>query len=139
MNLHPPTAPYPADVDNLPTPTAAPAPSNGAPATVPRAPRQVSQTLLERLRTLDDPAGAEISAKAPRRRWIFAVFGVLVLGLLGASGWPWFTLFDDPFKKLSLELQPVERGKVTFTIVEKGELEAFKNTKLVCKVRNRSG
>lgn len=94
---------------------------------------QVPAELKERLATLDDPA-----APPPRmkRSWTPVIFGILVLGIVGAGsywGWQHFTAPEGPPK--NLETQMLTKGDMVLTFVEKGELEAARNTEIVCQVR----
>ena len=40
---------------------------------------------------------------------------------------------------VEIKALPVERGNVVYTVTEKGELEAVRNTEVLCRVRNKSG
>jgi multidrug efflux pump subunit AcrA (membrane-fusion protein) len=106
--------------------------------------RQTSPVLSNLLRSLNDPgdAGNGQSAAPPRRgRRLGVALTILVAAavLVGAVVWSTRSVFGEPYQDLHLKYEPVERGTITFTVTEKGELEAAKNTDLACKVRNKSG
>src|SRR5207249_4448523 len=90
-----------------------------------------------------DPAGPESpegpAARRSRRGWLLAALAILVPAVAGAAVWSTSSVFGDPHQELGLKYEPVQRGKVTFTVVEKGELEAVRNTEVICRVRNKSG
>src|SRR5437762_2646094 len=111
MSLHPPMVP---SLSTAPTPAPA---TSGPPADGPPAP----------LPPLEAPA-----ARPPRRRWPLLLTALFALPALGAAGWSALSSIEDPSRSGALDIQPAERGKVTFTIVEKGELAAARNTKLIC-------
>lgn len=94
---------------------------------------QVPDELKQRLATLDDAIAAPPRAK---RSWTPVIYGVIVLAILGALGtWGWqhFSSPEGPPK--NLETQALSRGDVVLTFIEKGELEAARNTEIVCQVR----
>jgi len=73
-----------------------------------------------------------------RRRWWGLVTGLVIVSValvLGGTAWWSLSTWNDPFRDLALDVRPAERGRLLFTIVEKGELEAARNTDIVCKVR----
>ncbi len=92
----------------------------------------VSQGLKDRLRGLDDVVA---DTEAPRRSLrLVIVLGLLVtLTVAGVGGYLAMNVLDDPWK--DLEVQPVTRGEVIFSVIEKGELEAAYNVDIFCKVR----
>jgi len=93
----------------------------------------VPEDLRERLSTLDDPAAVPPRAK---RTWTPVVLGVLVLGIVVAAsywGWQHYNAPEGPPK--NLETQALTRGDIVLTFVEKGELEAARNTEIICQVR----
>lgn len=98
--------------------------------------RSGSSALAERLRHLDEPTHHD--GEAPRASF-FRTGVMLVLGLIlagtgaAAGGWYYLTLLSA--EDTSLQFEPVERGRLVFSIVEKGELEASRNTDINCKVR----
>jgi multidrug efflux pump subunit AcrA (membrane-fusion protein) len=98
--------------------------------------RTGSSALAERLRHLDEPTHPD--GEAPRASF-FRTGMMLVLGLVlagtgaAAGGWYYLTLLSA--EDTSLQFEPVERGRLVFSIVEKGELEASRNTDINCKVR----
>jgi hypothetical protein len=57
----------------------------------------------------------------------------------GAAVWSTRSVFADPYQELGLRYAPLERGTIVFTVVEKGELEAVRNTEVICRVRNKPG
>jgi HlyD family secretion protein len=94
---------------------------------------QVPEELRERLSTLDNPA---VVPPRPKRTWTPVALGVLVLGIVAASsywGWQHYNTPEGPPK--NLETQALIRGDIVLTFVEKGELEAARNTEIVCQVR----
>src|SRR5262245_32800558 len=95
----------------------------------PRPVRQASPALTQRLRSLDEPLAGTPSASGRRRGYksFFVVGGLLASLLIAAAIWSGRTVFGDPHPDLDLKFLPVERGKVTLTIVEKGEVEAVRN------------
>ncbi len=98
--------------------------------------RTGSSALAERLRHLDEPTHQD--GEAPRASF-FRTGMMLVLGLVlagtgaTAGGWYYLTLLSA--EDTSLQFEPVERGRLVFSVVEKGELEASRNTDINCKVR----
>jgi HlyD family secretion protein len=93
----------------------------------------VPADLKVRLEQLDEPM-----AQPPRvqRTWRPVILGVTVMALVAAVGyWGWqqWKTPDGPPK--NLELQACERGDVVLSFVGKGELEAARNTEVVCLVR----
>src|SRR5690242_4198880 len=105
--------------------------------------RRASPALVERLRALDDPGGAEgeqgPGARRGRRVWALAALAVLVPAVAGAAVWSTRSILADPYQELGLRYEPLERGTIVFTVVEKGELEAVRNTEVICRVRNKPG
>lgn len=94
---------------------------------------QVPVELKERLATLDDPA---VAAPRTKRSWTPVILGILVLGITGAGGyWGWHLLNAPQGPPKNLETQALTRGDVVLTFVEKGELEAARNTEIICQVR----
>lgn len=94
---------------------------------------QVPEELRDRLSTLDDPAMVPPHTK---RTWTPVVLGVLVLGIVVAAsywGWQHYNAPEGPPK--NLETQALTRGDIVLTFVEKGELEAARNTEIICQVR----
>lgn len=96
----------------------------------------VSEDLKNRLERLD-----EFETQPQRRRRSGRYWGGLLLGLgaLAATAvaaiWYWqVARVGEDFR--NLEFQPASRGKIVFTIVEKGELEAAKNVEIICRVRS---
>ena len=93
----------------------------------------VPEDLRERLSTLDDPA---VVPPRTKRTWTPVVLGVLVLGIVAAGGyWGWQHYNSPEGPPKNLETQPLTRGDIVLTFVEKGELEAARNTEIVCQVR----
>ena len=94
--------------------------------------------MLDWLNSPDTDAAATSPSSHRRSRYlVFGAIGVVVIAFV-----IWLSqsvLFADPTRNLGLEFEKVERGKVTFTIVEKGEVEAYKNAEVKCEVRNRPG
>src|SRR5437868_6525526 len=137
MSLHPPTTPRSS---LAPTPTAPTAPPSSESQPTPNA-RPTAQAMIAWLGSPDGPADEEVTPRSGRRKWrrTAVVTALLAFLCVGAAGWSALALLEYPAQNLGLEYQKVERGKVTFTIVEKGEVEAYRNTELLCKVRNRSG
>src|SRR3954453_14066973 len=124
MSMPHPPAPPPSPAGCPPAPPTAP------PAPEPCTARRAAPVLVERLRALDDPAGPETPhSSGARRRWLrlFAVLAVLVPELSCAAFWSSRSAFGDPYQELGLKYGPVESGPITFTVVEKGELEAVRN------------
>jgi HlyD family secretion protein len=112
-------------------------PDNGeaVPTQAPRK-RQASVALAEKLQSLDDPLEQEAAAPAPgglRASLVLAVAVVLIATGAGLGGWYYLTLVAA--EDTALQFEPVERGRLVFSIVEKGELEASRNTDITCKVR----
>src|SRR5437870_1483576 len=126
---HPPTA---APDPTSPAPAPAPASTDGPPET-----RPAAEALVRWLNAADDPGPRP--ARPRRRRSLLAGAALLSVALLGAAGWSAFSLLDDVAPNLGLEYQKAERGRIAFTVVEKGEVEAYRNAELLCKVRNRPG
>ncbi|HQR05224.1 MAG TPA: hypothetical protein PLN21_00295 [Gemmatales bacterium] len=94
---------------------------------------QVPDELKERLATLDDPA---VVPPRIKRSWTPVILGILVLGIVGACsywGWQHYNAPEGPPK--NLETQALTKGDMVLTFVEKGELEAARNTEIVCQVR----
>jgi RND family efflux transporter MFP subunit len=124
-----PLSTAPAAMDNPGTQPAA-SPANGTVSSAgPRSPADV-------------PRNGQVPARKSSRwrRWSFSlVAGVLGFPLLLYGGYAWMqsaSFGSDPNKLLNLQFQEVTRGDVVFTIVEKGELEATRNTDVVCRVRS---
>lgn len=93
----------------------------------------VPDELKQRLSKLDEPVEAPPRAK---RSWTPVVYGVLILGIISGAGyWGWHHFSSSDGTPKNLETQPLTRGDVVLTLVEKGELEAARNTEIVCLVR----
>lgn len=93
----------------------------------------VPDELKARLSTLDEPVSVPTR---PKRSWTPVIMGILMLGVIAAGGyWGYnhFTAPEGPPK--NLETQPLSRGDIVLTFVEKGELEAARNTEIICQVR----
>src|SRR4051812_30801462 len=105
-------------MSSQPPTVSSPAPAPCPPHAAPRDPDPLSR--LDDL--LDTPA------PAPGRRRVGALLAValLAVALLGAAAWSTLAAPDDPDLGLGLDAHPVERGKVTFTVREKGEVEAVR-------------
>src|SRR4051812_49063319 len=112
-------------------------PANPDPAPEPGAVRRAAPALVERLRALDDAAGPEgQEGPGARRRWRGrgpAALAVFLPAVAGATFWSTRSAFADPYQELGLRYEPVGRGPVTFTVVERGELEAVRNTEVICQ------
>ncbi|MFT3878886.1 MAG: hypothetical protein QM703_04390 [Gemmatales bacterium] len=94
---------------------------------------QVPDELKERLSTLDDPA---VVPPRPKRSWTPVILGVLTLGIAVAGGyWGWQFYHAPEGPPKNLETQALTRGDIMLTFVEKGELEAARNTEIICQVR----
>lgn len=93
----------------------------------------VPAELRERLSTLDEPV--EVPPRA-KRNWTPVVLGIITLGvLLGGGYWVWQRYNGPEGPPKNLETQPLARGDIIHTFVEKGELEAARNTEIICQVR----
>ena len=95
----------------------------------------MTEELKNRLNRLDDMASSEPPRRRSGRGFDFYLFLGLI-GCLGIGGLVWYVLTTregDQFR--DLEFQAARRGKIIFTIVEKGELEAAKNVDITCRVR----
>jgi HlyD family secretion protein len=94
---------------------------------------QVPDDLLKRLSTLDEPVTVP---SRPKRSWTPVIFGVIILGILCAGGYWGYQRYNQPEgPPKNLETQALAKGDVTLTFVEKGELEAARNTEIICQVR----
>ncbi|MFO0813258.1 MAG: hypothetical protein U0796_08575 [Gemmatales bacterium] len=94
---------------------------------------QVPDDLMKRLSTLDEPVG--VPAR-PKRSWTPVIFGTIVLAIIGIAGYWGYGQFTQPEgPPKNLETQPLAKGDVHLTFVEKGELEAARNTEIICMVR----
>jgi multidrug efflux pump subunit AcrA (membrane-fusion protein) len=92
----------------------------------------VPEELKARLDKLDEP----VSPPTVQRSWRAVIIGITVMTLVAAIGyWSWqqWKTPDGPPK--NLEVQSCERGDVVLSYVGKGELEAARNTEVVCLVR----
>src|SRR5207253_10678907 len=68
--------------------------------------------------------------------WTPVIFGVLALSITAGVGyWGWHHLNTPEGPPKNLETQALTRGDIVLTFVEKGELEAARNTEVVCQVR----
>ena len=95
-----------------------------------------SPAVLERLAHLDEFAQTELpGAKRSSLRWLLMSVGLLlVVGLIFGAIYYQSVVQDN--LPTNLEFKPVTRGMIVHTITEKGELEAARNTEVVCKVRS---
>lgn len=89
--------------------------------------------MTQRLNKLDEALEAPPPSSGGGRGWLWPVL-LLLLATAGVGG---YFLFNQKVDDLAgkLEFAPVERGSILFTIVEKGELEAARNTDVNCRVR----
>jgi len=98
--------------------------------------RQGSRALADRLKALDEPASGH-PEEAPPSGMRYGYVLIIGLALMAAGaligGWYYFNIVggDDN----TLQYEAVQRGRLIFSIVEKGELEASRNTDINCKVR----
>jgi len=100
---------------------------------VEHAEHHVPDELKDRLAALDEPTSAPPRTK---RSWTPVILGVLVLGIIGAGGyWGWHQINSPVGPPKNLETQSLTRGDIVLTFVEKGELEAARNTEIICQVR----
>jgi multidrug efflux pump subunit AcrA (membrane-fusion protein) len=99
--------------------------------------REVNEGVANRLKALDEPAEQALPSKQrPRLPWGWVIAaGVVFLGIAG--GLIYYLEFVRKADDLpDLEYQQASRGKLVLSVVEKGELEAAKNTDINCKVRS---
>ena len=89
--------------------------------------------LTERLGKLDAAIHEAPTASRKRRRW-WPLFAIVLLGTLGAGAYFYVRHQADETPR-NLEFQTLDRGTLVFAIVEKGELEAARNTEVICRVR----
>jgi multidrug efflux pump subunit AcrA (membrane-fusion protein) len=93
----------------------------------------VPDDLKARLDKLDEPVTAPPTVQ---RSWRAVIVGITVMTLVAAIGyWGWQQLRTPDGPPKNLELQSCERGDVVLSYVGKGELEAARNTEIVCLVR----
>jgi multidrug efflux pump subunit AcrA (membrane-fusion protein) len=93
----------------------------------------VPEELRNRLAQLDEPVAPPVAAP---RSWAPVILGTLVMVLVAGVGyWIYQKATAPEGLPKNLEYQPLARGDVVFTIVEKGELEAARNTEIICQVR----
>lgn len=90
--------------------------------------------MTQRLARLNDAAEAEAPARPQRFGGWWIALSLLVLAGAAAGAYAYFGRTDSETPK-NLEFQKAERGKIVFTIIEKGELEAARNTDVTCRVR----
>lgn len=96
---------------------------------------EVSEAVTSRLKALTEPV-EETHSTHRKRRPLGLIIGLaaLVLGLGGVTGYYFlFMRGENAYEELTFER--VNRGKLVLSVVEKGELEASKNTDIVVKVR----
>jgi HlyD family secretion protein len=137
MNSLPPFSPFSlTDKPAVPLPEPASKTEITVESVAPASPAPAQ--LADRLRTLDDPAPASGPTRGHRFPWMLATACVLVL-VAALVTWSTRSVFGDPYKNLELDYRLVERGRVVFTIVERGELEAARSSDVNCMVRNRAG
>ncbi len=96
---------------------------------------QPSDAIMQHLAHLDEvvetslPGGSRSSF-----RWLFMSVGLLLtVGLIGGA--VYYQAHQQDSLPKNLEFLRAERGKIVDIIVEKGELEAARNTEVICKVR----
>jgi HlyD family secretion protein len=93
----------------------------------------VPNELRNRLASLDEPVAPPTAAP---RTWTPVILGSLVLVLVAGVGyWIYQQVTAPEGLPKNLEFQALSRGDMVFTIVEKGELEAARNTEIICQVR----
>ncbi|HMP15998.1 MAG TPA: hypothetical protein PKD72_03160 [Gemmatales bacterium] len=93
----------------------------------------VPDELKQRLATLDEAVTLPPVAK---RNWTPWVVGLLLLSVAGGAGYWGYQRYSQPEgPPKNLETQPLTRGDITLTLIEKGELEAARNTEIICQVR----
>jgi len=88
---------------------------------------------MHQLGKLDEPVAPP---QARPRSWTPVILGTIVMAAVAGVGYWMYqhATAPDGLPK-NLEFQPLARGDVIYTIVEKGELEAARNTEVVCQVR----
>jgi multidrug efflux pump subunit AcrA (membrane-fusion protein) len=93
--------------------------------------------LAERLRKLDEPDSghpeSHLGGSLTRPILLILALGLIVAGG-GVGAWYYLNIFGSEDR--ALQFEPIERGRLVFSIVEKGELEASRNTDINCKVRS---
>lgn len=96
----------------------------------------VTDELKNRLGRLDEATEAgRPTRRSGRGIGLYVVGGLLIL--LGGLGLYWYWQVSRTGEDWrNLEFQPAAKGKIVFTIVEKGELEAAKNVEITCRVRS---
>lgn len=93
----------------------------------------VPDELKQRLATLDEAVTAPPKAK---RNWTPLFVGAALLAVAGGAGYWGYHQYSQPDgPPKNLETQPLAKGDITLTFVEKGELEAARNTEIICQVR----
>jgi multidrug efflux pump subunit AcrA (membrane-fusion protein) len=114
---------------------------NGHGVAVARAPSEHLSRQIAALQASGAAAPASVPPRSNTTAWylrprflFMSIVGLVVLGGLGVLIAGMFGAFKSGDESLSLER--VGRGNVFITIIAKGEIEASKNTEIICNVRS---